>query len=278
MQREMKRLIEKQPLDKFCPICGISLSSPVVCLSHYIGKNHIKKSSKHEFDNQQEVLDRIAKLGKSLGNGIGSYKPDFSEEITGSAEKYTDQWWDEWNLQEDAWQRTSGKAKKFWTKKHIELYKAYKSLNFGGNMKKNTIDVQGSQMPVPVYPLGKFGMYLAVKVLNILSYNRSSPSITVRSIKSHWLLHCSTTFRQSSYVTQNGMNSQKRAFNRIFNEPNPISDDIEPKKAKSEVKIEVKHEIEIEDGEVDEIVDEEDVVDGGFHERIDGLYQKNERL
>ena len=90
MQREMKRLIEKQPLDKFCPICGISLSSPVVCLSHYIGKNHIKKSSKHEFDNQQEVLDRIAKLGKSLGNGIGSYKPDFSEEITGSAEKYTD--------------------------------------------------------------------------------------------------------------------------------------------------------------------------------------------
>ena len=74
------------------------------------------------------------------------------------------------------------------------------------------------------------------------------------------------------------MNSQKRAFNRIFNEPNPISDDIEPKKVKSEVKIEVKHEIEIEDGEVDEIVDEEDVVDGGFHERIDGLYQKNERL
>ena len=72
------------------------------------------------------------------------------------------------------------------------------------------------------------------------------------------------------------MDSQKRAFNRIFNEPNPISDDVEPKKAKIEVKSEVK--IEIEEGEAEEVVDEEEVVEGGFHERIDGLYQKNERL
>ena len=37
-----------------------------------------------------------------------------------------------------------------------DFLKAYKSLNFDVNMKKNTIDVQGSQMPVLVYPLGKF--------------------------------------------------------------------------------------------------------------------------
>ena len=64
MQREMKKLIENQPLDKFCPICGITLSSPVVCLSHYIGKNHLKKAKNAEFSNQQDVIDRINKLGK----------------------------------------------------------------------------------------------------------------------------------------------------------------------------------------------------------------------
>ena len=66
MQREMKKLIENQPLDKFCPVCGITLSSPVVCLSHYIGKNHLKKAKNAEFSNQQDVIDRINKLGKFL--------------------------------------------------------------------------------------------------------------------------------------------------------------------------------------------------------------------
>ena len=64
MQREMKKLIENQPLDKFCPICGITLSSPVVCLSHYVGKNHLKKAKNAEFSNQQDVINRISQLGK----------------------------------------------------------------------------------------------------------------------------------------------------------------------------------------------------------------------
>ena len=64
MQREMKRLIENQPLDKFCPVCGITLTSPVVCLSHYTGKNHIKKAAMNaQFDNHADVVGRIESLG-----------------------------------------------------------------------------------------------------------------------------------------------------------------------------------------------------------------------
>lgn len=67
MQREMKKLIENQPLDKFCPICGITLTSPVVCLSHYIGKNHIKKAALNsQFDNHGDIVKRIESLGLSF--------------------------------------------------------------------------------------------------------------------------------------------------------------------------------------------------------------------
>jgi len=60
MQREMKKLIENQPLDKFCPICGITLTSPVVCLSHYIGKNHIKKAALNsQFDNHGDIVKGV---------------------------------------------------------------------------------------------------------------------------------------------------------------------------------------------------------------------------
>ena len=53
MEKSMDLVLLKKPVHKWCHICKIELSSPVVALSHYKGKNHhknfesIKKGTGH---------------------------------------------------------------------------------------------------------------------------------------------------------------------------------------------------------------------------------------
>ena len=56
MEKSVDLVLLKKPVNSWCHICKIDLSSPVVALSHYKGKKHIKN---FESFKKGKVHDRL---------------------------------------------------------------------------------------------------------------------------------------------------------------------------------------------------------------------------